>query len=84
MILRLLPKVLYNCDNEKYFLHIYTEPRFMNPDKYEYVAAYISSNDVYCVKIQHSSLFVMLYQTLHWVYCGSAESWEMTHKPKKK
>jgi len=56
----------------------------MNPDKYEYVAAYISSNDAYCVKIQHPSLFVMLYQTLHWVYCGSAESWEMTHKPKKK
>lgn len=82
-MIRFLPKVLYDSDGEKYYLHIYTERCFMFPDKQEYVFAYITDEDVFATKIQEKSLFVLCLKALRWVYCGSAKSWGMTRKNPK-
>lgn len=83
-MISLLPKILYDYDGDKYYLHIWTERRFMFPDKRVYVFAYKTEDDCFATKIEHRSLFILCLEALKWVYGGCAKSWGITvRKPKK-
>lgn len=76
----LLPRVIYDSDNVEYFLNIYTEPRFMKPDKYEYVFAYISADEGFAVKIQNKHFVPLMLSALKWMYGRARKSWELKIK----